>query len=109
METHVHHLRHVDVSRYIQSTEGTHSLLVWIVIGLVAGYLTGKIMRGAGFGPLVDILVGIIGAIVGGLIMVTLGYAGTGGFLYTVFVAVIGAIVLTLLLRLVTGGRVRNF
>ena len=73
------HIHHVDVSRYIQSTEGTHSLLVWIIIGLVAGYLTGKIMRGAGFGPLVDIIVGDIGAIVGGLIMVTLGYAGTGG------------------------------
>ena len=106
MEAHIHH---VNVSRYIQTTEGTHSLLVWIIIGLVAGYLTGKIMRGAGFGPLVDIIVGIVGAVVGGLIMVTLGYAGTGGFLYTVFIAVIGAVLLTLLLRLVTGGRVRNF
>jgi uncharacterized membrane protein YeaQ/YmgE (transglycosylase-associated protein family) len=102
------HVHHVNVSRYIQSTEGTHSLLVWIIIGLVAGYLTGKIMRGAGFGPLVDIIVGIVGAIVGGLIMVTLGYAGTGGFLYTVFIAVIGAIILTFLLRLVSGGRIRN-
>ena len=106
MEPHDHH---VDINRYIQSTEGTHSLLVWLIIGLVAGYLTGRIMRGAGFGPLVDIIVGVIGAIIGGLIMVTLGYAGTGGFLYTVFVAVIGAVVLTLLLRLVAAGRVRNF
>ena len=106
MEPHVHH---VNLSRYIQSTEGTHSLLVWILIGLVAGYLTGRIMRGAGFGPLVDIIVGVIGAIVGGLIMISLGYAGTGGFFYTVFVAVIGAIVLTLLLRLLTAGRFRNF
>jgi uncharacterized membrane protein YeaQ/YmgE (transglycosylase-associated protein family) len=106
MEPHVHH---VDINRYIQSTQGTHSLLIWLVIGLIAGFLTVRIMRGAGFGPLVDILVGIIGAIVGGLIMVTLGYAGTGSFLYTVFVAVLGAVLLTLLLRLVTAGRVRNF
>ncbi|HTV08143.1 MAG TPA: GlsB/YeaQ/YmgE family stress response membrane protein [Candidatus Aquilonibacter sp.] len=106
MEPHVHH---VNVSRYIQTTEGTHSLLVWIIIGLIAGYLTGKIMRGAGFGPLVDIIVGVIGAIIGGLIMITLGYAGTGGFLYTVFVAVIGAVILTLILRLLTAGRFRNF
>lgn len=106
MGTHIHH---VDVSRYIQSTEGTHSLLIWIVIGLIAGYLTGRIMRGAGFGPLVDIIVGIIGAIIGGLIMVTLGYAGTGGFLYTVFLAVIGAVILTLILRLLSGRRFRNF
>ena len=106
MEPHVHH---VNLSRYIQSTEGTHTLLVWILIGLVAGFLTGKIMRGAGFGPLVDILVGVIGAIIGGLIMVTLGYAGSGGFLYTVVIAVLGAVVLTLILRLLTAGRFRNF
>jgi uncharacterized membrane protein YeaQ/YmgE (transglycosylase-associated protein family) len=106
VETHVHH---VNVSRYIQSTEGTHSLLVWIIIGLVAGYLTGKIMRGAGFGPIVDIIVGVIGAIIGGLIMVSLGYAGTGGFLYTVVIAVLGAVILTLILRLLSGRRFRNF
>jgi uncharacterized membrane protein YeaQ/YmgE (transglycosylase-associated protein family) len=99
----------VNISRYIQSTEGTHSLLIWIVIGLIAGYLTGRIMRGVGFGPIVDIIVGIVGAIVGGLIMINLGYAGSGGFLYTIFVAVIGAVILTLLMRLVTGGRTRNF
>jgi uncharacterized membrane protein YeaQ/YmgE (transglycosylase-associated protein family) len=106
LEPHVHH---VNISRYIQTSEGTHSLLVWIIIGLIAGYLTGKIMRGAGFGPIVDILVGIIGAIVGGLLMVTLGYAGTGGFLYTVLIAVIGAVILTWILRLLTAGRFRNF
>jgi uncharacterized membrane protein YeaQ/YmgE (transglycosylase-associated protein family) len=106
VEPHVHH---VNVSRYIQTTEGTHSLLAWIVIGLIAGYLVGKIMRGAGFGPIVDIIVGVIGAIVGGLIMVMLGYAGTGGFLYTIFLAVIGAIILTVILRLLSGNRFRNF
>lgn len=103
------HLHHVDINRYIQSAEGTHSLLVWVVIGLVAGFLTGKLLRGAGFGVLVDIIVGIVGAIIGGLIMVMLGYAGTGGFLYTVVVAVLGAVILTWILRLVSGGRFRNF
>ena len=103
------HTHHVDINHYIQTTEGTHSILIWIVIGLIAGYLTGRIMRGAGFGPIVDIIVGVVGAIVGGFIMISLGYAGSGGFLYTIFVAVIGAVLLTLLLRLVTAGRVRNF
>jgi uncharacterized membrane protein YeaQ/YmgE (transglycosylase-associated protein family) len=103
------HTHHVDLNHYIQTTEGTHSLLIWILIGLVAGYVTGRIMRGAGFGPIVDIVVGILGAIVGGIVMIYLGYSGSGSFLYTVFVAVIGAVLLTLLLRLVTGGRVRNF
>ena len=87
----------------------SHTLLVWILIGLVAGYITGKLMRGAGFGPIMDIVVGIVGALVGGFVMVHLGYAGSGGFIYTVVVAVLGAVLLTLLLRLVTAGRVRNF
>lgn len=103
------HTHHVDFSRYIQTTEGSHSLVAWLIIGLIAGYLTGRLMRGGGFGPLVDILVGIVGAIVGGFLMISLGYAGSGGFLYTVFVAVIGAVLLTWLLRLVTAGRFRNF
>ncbi|HEY5331367.1 MAG TPA: GlsB/YeaQ/YmgE family stress response membrane protein [Acidobacteriaceae bacterium] len=103
------HTHHVDINRYIQTTEGAHSILIWIVIGLIAGYLTGRIMRGAGFGPIVDIIVGIVGAIAGGFIMISIGYAGAGGFLYTIFVAVIGAVLLTLLLRLVTGGRACNF
>ncbi len=85
----------------------SHTLLVWILIGLVAGYITGKLMRGAGFGPLLDIVVGIIGALIGGFIMTHLGYAGSGGFFYTVFVAVLGAVLFTFLIRLVTGGRSR--
>jgi len=88
--------------------DANHSIVIWILIGLIAGYITGKLMRGAGFGPLMDIVVGIVGALVGGFVMVHLGYAGSGGFIYTVVVAVIGAVLLTLLLRLVTGGRVRN-
>ena len=92
-------------NQLIHINDSNHSIIIWILIGLIAGYLTGRIMRGAGFGPIVDIIVGIIGAIIGGLIMITLGYAGSGGFLYTVFVAVIGAIILTCILRLLSGRR----
>ena len=83
-------------------------LIWWIIVGLIAGFITGKIMKGSGFGALGDIVVGIIGAVVGGFIMQHLAYAGAGGLLYTIFVAVIGAVLLTLLLRLVTGNRARN-
>ena len=83
-------------------------LIWWIIVGLIAGFITGKIMKGSGFGALGDIVVGIIGAVVGGFIMQHLGYAGAGGLMYTIFVAVVGAILLTLLLRLVTGNRARN-
>ena len=77
-------------------------ILWWIIVGLIAGFLTGKLMQGSGFGPIMDIVVGIVGAIIGGFIMQALGFAGQGGLLYTILVAVVGAVLLTLLLRLVT-------
>lgn len=83
-------------------------ILWWILVGLIAGFITGKLMKGSGFGALMDIVIGIVGAIVGGFIMRTLGFAGQGGLLYTILVAVIGAVLLTLLLRLVTGNRATN-
>jgi len=99
----------MNTSQLTHFHDSTHSIIIWILIGLIAGYITGKLMRGAGFGPIMDIVVGIVGALVGGFVMVHLGYAGSGGFIYTVVVAVLGAVLLTLLLRLVTAGRVRNF
>jgi len=83
-------------------------ILWWIIVGLIAGFITGKLMKGSGFGAIGDIVVGIIGAIIGGFIMRSLGYSGQGGLLYTILVAVVGAVLLTLLLRLVTGNRARN-
>ncbi len=83
-------------------------IIWWIIVGLIAGFITGKLMKGSGFGATGDIIVGIVGAVVGGFIMQKLGYAGSGGLIYTVFVAVIGAVILTLLLRLITGNRASN-
>lgn len=83
-------------------------IIWWILVGLIAGFITGKLMKGSGFGALGDIVVGIIGAIIGGFIMRAVGFAGQGGLLYTIVVAVIGAVILTLLIRLVTGNRSKN-
>ena len=80
-------------------------LLWWIIVGLVAGWATGKLMRGAGYGALMDIVVGVVGAVIGGFIMQSLGFAGQGGLLYTILVAILGAVILTWIIRLVTGGR----
>jgi uncharacterized membrane protein YeaQ/YmgE (transglycosylase-associated protein family) len=102
----VHHSNNINT---LNLGASSHTLIIWILIGLIAGYITGKIMKGSGFGPIMDIVVGIVGALVGGFLMVHLGYAGSGGFLYTVFVAVLGAVILTFLMRLITGGRARNF
>jgi uncharacterized membrane protein YeaQ/YmgE (transglycosylase-associated protein family) len=52
-------------------------ILGWIIVGIIAGFITGKIMKGSGYGVLGDIIVGIIGAIVGGFIMRALGHTGS--------------------------------
>lgn len=83
-------------------------IIWWIIVGLIAGWITGKIMSGGGYGAIMDMIVGLIGALIGGFIMRSLGYAAHGGLLYTILVAIGGAIILTLLLRLVTRGRVRQ-
>lgn len=79
------------------------TILWWIIVGLIAGWVTGKIMRGSGYGMIVDTLIGIAGAIVGGWIMRAVGFRGHGGTIYTVLVAIGGAIVLTWLYRLIFG------
>ena len=78
-------------------------ILWWIIVGLIAGWITGKLMKGSGYGALMDIVVGIVGAIFGGFIMRALGFAGEGGMIYTIAIAVVGAVILTLIVRLVTG------
>ena len=79
-------------------------LLWWIIGGSVAGWATGKIMRGSGYGVWFDILMGIAGAIVGGWGMRALGFRGQGGTIYTILVAIAGAVVWTWLYRVVFGG-----
>lgn len=80
-------------------------LLWWLIVGVVAGFLTGKLMKGAGYGPVMDVVIGIVGAFIGGFVMRSLGFAGQGGLLYTILVAVLGAVLLTFLVRFLTRGR----
>jgi uncharacterized membrane protein YeaQ/YmgE (transglycosylase-associated protein family) len=75
-------------------------ILWWIVVGLVAGWATGKIMRGAGYGVLADIGLGVVGAVVGGTIMSSLGVYTSGGMLPTILVAILGAVVVVVVVRL---------
>jgi uncharacterized membrane protein YeaQ/YmgE (transglycosylase-associated protein family) len=80
-------------------------LLSWVLVGLVAGWSAGKILKGNGYGPLVDIGMGIGGAVAGGLIMRSAGFGGYGGTIATTMVAMVGAALLTLLAGLVNGRR----
>ena len=83
-------------------------ILAWIVVGLIAGWLAGMVMRGGGYGLIGDIVIGIVGALLGGWIATTfLHVAGgmTGINLYSILVAFAGAVVLLILVRLVSGRR----
>ena len=74
-------------------------LLYWIVIGLIAGWLAGVVMRGGGYGMVVDIVLGMLGAIVGGWIFSVLGIGGGGGLIGGIVVAFIGAVALVAVTR----------
>ncbi|HEY3117977.1 MAG TPA: GlsB/YeaQ/YmgE family stress response membrane protein [Chloroflexota bacterium] len=82
------------------------SLLIWIVVGLIAGWLAGLVMKGGGFGIVGDIVIGIIGAFIGGLLFPRIGLDIPAGFVGSIVVAFVGAIILLLVLRL--AGRSRG-
>ena len=84
-----------------------HGIIAWIIIGIVAGWLTGKIMKGSGFGAIMDMVVGLIGAVIGGAIFRALGYGGPGehGLIVSILISTIGAVILTFLIHLFTGRR----
>ena len=76
-------------------------LLWFILIGLAAGWLAGRLMRGSSYGAVGDIAVGVVGALIGGFLFRTLGVSIGGGLLGSLIVATIGAVVLLYLLRLI--------
>ena len=79
--------------------------VAWIIVGLIAGWATGKIMGGSGKGFFMDIIVGLIGALVGGFLMSLLGFRAEGGIVYTTLVAIGGAVLLTWIYRKVARPR----
>ena len=78
------------------------NFLYEILLGLVAGWLTGKIMKGSGFGFIWDIVIGIAGSLLGGWIASFIGFSAHN-FITQLLVALVGAIILVFLFRLVTG------
>ena len=75
------------------------SLIWWVVVGLIAGWAAGQIMKGGGYGAVMDIVLGIVGAVVGGWLMSMVGIQA-GGLIGTIIVAIIGAVVLIWITRL---------
>ena len=68
-------------------------LLWFVLIGLAAGWLAGKLVKGDGYGVLADLVVGMIGAIIGGFLLPAIGVSGWGGLLDSLIVATFGAVV----------------
>ena len=78
-------------------------LLAWLIVGLIAGFLASRVMRGGGYGVIGDIVVGIIGAFIGGWVSGLLGIGSSYGLLGSIVIAFLGACLLLVLLRAITG------
>jgi len=82
------------------------SIIAWIILGLVAGFIGSKIVNKSGEGLLLDIVLGVVGAIVGGFIFTAFGASGVTGFnIYSLIVAVVGAVVVLFIYHAVVGRR----
>jgi uncharacterized membrane protein YeaQ/YmgE (transglycosylase-associated protein family) len=80
------------------------SIIGWVVLGLIAGFIASKIVNKRGEGVLLDIVLGIVGAVVGGFIFNAVGASGVDGFnLYSMIVAVIGAVVVLVIYHALFG------
>lgn len=82
------------------------SIIGWLVLGLIAGFIASKVVNKTGEGLVVDIILGIVGAVVGGFLFNSFGQAGVTGFnIWSMFVAVIGAVVVLVIYHALVGGR----
>jgi uncharacterized membrane protein YeaQ/YmgE (transglycosylase-associated protein family) len=80
------------------------SIIAWIILGLIAGFIASKLVNHSGEGALLDIVLGVVGAFVGGFLFNMLGAGGVNGFnIWSLFVAVIGAVVMLGIKHAVTG------
>ena len=85
--------------------EWQRGLIGWLLIGLIAGWVAGKIARGQGFGCIGDILLGLIGSVIGGWIFTKLGIVHDNTFLFSLAAATVGAVVLVAIGHLIFGGK----
>jgi uncharacterized membrane protein YeaQ/YmgE (transglycosylase-associated protein family) len=85
--------------------EWRRGLIGWLLIGLIAGWLAGKLSRGEGFGCIGDILLGLIGSVIGGWIFTQLGIFHANTFLFSLAAATVGAVLLVAVAHLFFGGK----
>ena len=76
------------------------SIIIWLIVGAIAGWLAGQVVKGGGFGLIGDIVVGIVGGVIAGWLLPRIGIIIGGGFIAAVINAFIGAVILLIILRL---------
>ena len=82
------------------------TILAWIVLGLIAGFIASKLVKGTGGSLVLDLLLGVVGAFVGGFLFTRFGAAGVTGLnLYSILVAIVGAVVVLFIYHAVVGRR----
>jgi uncharacterized membrane protein YeaQ/YmgE (transglycosylase-associated protein family) len=79
----------------------THGIIAWVIIGAIAGWLAGTLVKGGGFGLIGDIVVGIVGAFIGGWLSGLLGISIGSGLILSIITATAGAIILIVILRMI--------
>ena len=77
------------------------AIIIWLIVGAIAGWLAGIIVKGGGFGLVGDIVVGIIGSIIGGWLFATLGISAGGGIIGAIIGATVGAVILLAIIKVV--------
>ena len=96
----------VALQQRVVIVEWQRGLIGWLLIGLLAGWLAGKMARGRGFGCIGDILIGLIGSVIGGWIFTQLGIGGHAHtFMYSLAAATVGAVLLVSIAHLFFGGK----
>jgi uncharacterized membrane protein YeaQ/YmgE (transglycosylase-associated protein family) len=80
------------------------SVIAWVIVGLIAGWLAGTVSRGRGFGCIADIILGMVGAVIGGWIFGKLNIQG-GGMIFSIAAATVGAVILVAFARIFSGGQ----
>jgi uncharacterized membrane protein YeaQ/YmgE (transglycosylase-associated protein family) len=76
-------------------------MIAWLLVGLIAGWLAGQVMKGGGYGVIVDLILGLLGGVVGGWLFGALGIWPRGGLIGAIIVAFVGAVILVGISRLI--------
>jgi len=77
------------------------ALIIWLIVGAIAGWLAGMVVKGGGYGLIGDIIVGVVGALIAGWLLPQIGIVIGGGFIAAIINAFIGAVILLIIIRLI--------